>query len=44
MTIMGDTLPASMRRIAGYHFGWWDEHADPGDARTGISTPNTTSR
>ncbi|MDP9866470.1 MULTISPECIES: family 2 encapsulin nanocompartment cargo protein polyprenyl transferase [Streptosporangium] len=21
-----DTLPPSMRRIAGYHFGWWDEH------------------
>jgi geranylgeranyl diphosphate synthase, type I len=21
-----DTLPFSMRRIAGYHFGWWDEH------------------
>jgi geranylgeranyl diphosphate synthase type I len=32
-----DTLPASMRHIAGYHFGWWDEHgravdADPGKA------------
>jgi geranylgeranyl diphosphate synthase, type I len=24
-----DTLPASMRRIAGYHFGWWDEHGRP---------------
>ena len=24
-----DTLPASMRRIAGYHFGWWDEHGQP---------------
>ncbi len=21
-----DTLPASMRRISGYHLGWWDEH------------------
>ncbi|MGH3870599.1 MAG: family 2 encapsulin nanocompartment cargo protein polyprenyl transferase [Pseudonocardiaceae bacterium] len=21
-----DTLPSSMRRIAGYHFGWWNEH------------------
>ncbi|WP_414639149.1 family 2 encapsulin nanocompartment cargo protein polyprenyl transferase [Actinophytocola sp.] len=21
-----DTLPASMRRIAGYHLGWWDQH------------------
>ena len=24
-----DTLPASMRSIAGYHFGWWDEHDEP---------------
>ncbi|MER5649429.1 family 2 encapsulin nanocompartment cargo protein polyprenyl transferase [Streptosporangium sp. NPDC002524] len=24
-----DTLPASMRRIAGYHFGWWDEQGRP---------------
>jgi geranylgeranyl diphosphate synthase, type I len=24
-----DTLPASMRHIAGYHFGWWDEHGHP---------------
>jgi geranylgeranyl diphosphate synthase, type I len=24
-----DRLPASMRRIAGYHFGWWDEHGRP---------------
>lgn len=23
------TLPSSMRRIAGYHFGWWDEHGEP---------------
>jgi geranylgeranyl diphosphate synthase type I len=23
------TLPSSMRRIAGYHFGWWDEHGQP---------------
>ncbi len=21
-----DTLPTSMRRIAGYHLGWWDRH------------------
>jgi geranylgeranyl diphosphate synthase type I len=21
-----DTLPSSTRRIAGYHFGWWNEH------------------
>ena len=24
-----DTLPSSMRRIAGYHFGWWNEHGQP---------------
>ncbi|WP_405140891.1 family 2 encapsulin nanocompartment cargo protein polyprenyl transferase [Sphaerisporangium sp. NBC_01403] len=24
-----ETLPASMRRIAGYHFGWQDEHGHP---------------
>lgn len=24
-----DTLPSSMQRIAGYHFGWWDEHGQP---------------
>jgi len=24
-----DTLPGSVRRIAGYHFGWWDEHGEP---------------
>ena len=24
-----DTLPASMRGIAGYHFGWCDEHGRP---------------
>ncbi|GAB1513993.1 family 2 encapsulin nanocompartment cargo protein polyprenyl transferase [Actinophytocola sp. KF-1] len=28
-----DTLPTSMRRIAGYHLGWWDEHG----ARTSSS-------
>jgi geranylgeranyl diphosphate synthase, type I len=21
-----DTLPSAMRRVVGYHFGWWDEH------------------
>jgi geranylgeranyl diphosphate synthase, type I len=21
-----DTLPSSMLRIVGYHFGWWNEH------------------
>src|ERR687893_1534088 len=24
-----DTLPSSMRRIAGYHFGWWNEDGQP---------------
>jgi geranylgeranyl diphosphate synthase type I len=24
-----ETLPLSMRRIAGYHFGWLDEHGEP---------------
>jgi geranylgeranyl diphosphate synthase type I len=24
-----DTLPGTTRRIAGYHFGWWDEYGDP---------------
>jgi geranylgeranyl diphosphate synthase type I len=24
-----DTLPSSMRRITGYHFGWWNEHDQP---------------
>ena len=23
------TLPSSMLRIAGYHFGWWNEHGHP---------------
>jgi geranylgeranyl diphosphate synthase type I len=26
-----DTLPAATRRIAGYHFGWWDAAGQPGD-------------
>jgi geranylgeranyl diphosphate synthase type I len=24
-----DTLPTSIRRVAGYHFGWWDENGRP---------------
>jgi geranylgeranyl diphosphate synthase type I len=24
-----DTLPSSMQRIAGYHFGWWNEDGQP---------------
>jgi geranylgeranyl diphosphate synthase type I len=30
-----DTLPGSMRLIAGHHFGWWDEHGDPVEAPAG---------
>jgi geranylgeranyl diphosphate synthase type I len=30
-----DTLPGSMRLIAGHHFGWWDERGDPTDAAAG---------
>ena len=29
------TLPSSMRRIAGYHFGWWNEHDHPERASGG---------
>jgi geranylgeranyl diphosphate synthase type I len=30
-----DTLPASLRRIAGYHLGWWDERERPATADRG---------
>jgi geranylgeranyl diphosphate synthase type I len=30
-----DTLPGSMRLIAGHHFGWWDERGNPTDAAGG---------
>ncbi|MFC6093156.1 family 2 encapsulin nanocompartment cargo protein polyprenyl transferase [Saccharothrix lopnurensis] len=30
-----DRLPESMRGIAGYHFGWWDEHGRPAGADAG---------
>ncbi len=30
-----DTLPPAMRRIAGYHFGWWNEHGQPDGANGG---------
>ncbi|MBV9011888.1 MAG: polyprenyl synthetase family protein [Pseudonocardiales bacterium] len=30
-----DTLPSAMRRIAGYHFGWWDEHGQQESAPDG---------
>jgi geranylgeranyl diphosphate synthase, type I len=28
-------LPVSMRRIAGYHFGWWDSAGTPTDGSAG---------
>lgn len=33
-----DTLPPSMRRIAGYHLGWWDQDGNPtaNDAGKGV--------
>ncbi|MFD0201062.1 MULTISPECIES: family 2 encapsulin nanocompartment cargo protein polyprenyl transferase [Saccharothrix] len=30
-----DGLPAAVRRVAGYHLGWWDEHGEPTDAAGG---------
>ena len=30
-----DTLPTSMRRISGYHFGWWDERGVRTSASSG---------
>ncbi|MFD9896060.1 family 2 encapsulin nanocompartment cargo protein polyprenyl transferase [Amycolatopsis sp. NPDC059027] len=30
-----DRLPAAMRHISGYHFGWWDERGEPIHARAG---------
>lgn len=30
-----ETLPVSMRRIAGYHFGWLDEHGRPAEGGGG---------
>jgi geranylgeranyl diphosphate synthase, type I len=32
-----DSLPASMRQIAGYHFGWWNERGEPVEADPGKS-------
>lgn len=43
-----DRLPASMRRIAGYHLGWWDEHGHPaaanGARRSGQRSPCSPPR
>lgn len=30
-----DTLPGSLRHLAGYHFGWWDEQGGPTVASSG---------
>lgn len=30
-----DTLPDDVRHIAGYHFGWWDEHGTPTESAGG---------
>ncbi|MDQ3761629.1 MAG: polyprenyl synthetase family protein [Actinomycetota bacterium] len=30
-----NTLPSSMRHVAGYHFGWWNEHGQPEQANGG---------
>ncbi|MGW5054287.1 family 2 encapsulin nanocompartment cargo protein polyprenyl transferase [Actinokineospora sp. NPDC004072] len=30
-----DSLPTTMRRVAGYHFGWWDADGTPLDADHG---------
>jgi geranylgeranyl diphosphate synthase type I len=30
-----DSLPGSMRQVAGYHYGWWDQHGRPSDADGG---------
>ncbi|MEV4317034.1 family 2 encapsulin nanocompartment cargo protein polyprenyl transferase [Actinocrispum sp. NPDC049592] len=30
-----DSLSGTMRLVAGYHFGWWDEHGQPASADSG---------
>jgi geranylgeranyl diphosphate synthase type I len=30
-----DTLPENLRHVAGYHFGWWDEHGQPAETNEG---------
>jgi geranylgeranyl diphosphate synthase, type I len=30
-----DTLPAAMRTVSGYHFGWWDDQGRPSSADAG---------
>jgi geranylgeranyl diphosphate synthase type I len=36
-----DTLPASMRRVAGYHYGWWDADGAPRDGDAGKAIRST---
>ena len=39
-----DSLPGSMRKVAGYHFGWWEADGTPADAspaRMASVVPNT---
>ena len=38
-----DTLPPLMRRIAGYHFGWWNEHDQPDQVRAITATGVTVN-
>ncbi|TCO52359.1 family 2 encapsulin nanocompartment cargo protein polyprenyl transferase [Actinocrispum wychmicini] len=37
MRAAADSLSGTMRLIAGYHFGWWDEQGEPTDADRGKS-------
>ncbi|MFE2109105.1 hypothetical protein ACFXAF_25020, partial [Kitasatospora sp. NPDC059463] len=30
-----DSLPGTMRRVAGYHFGWWEADGSPSTASSG---------
>ncbi|HET6213700.1 MAG TPA: polyprenyl synthetase family protein [Micromonosporaceae bacterium] len=34
-----DSLPESMRHIAGYHFGWWDERGRPALGSPALGSP-----
>jgi geranylgeranyl diphosphate synthase type I len=36
-----DTLPSVVGRVAGYHFGWWDEHGYPEQANGGKAIRST---
>ncbi|MBV9029394.1 MAG: hypothetical protein JO364_03600, partial [Pseudonocardiales bacterium] len=35
-----DTLTSSMLRVAGYHFGWWNEHGHPPMAPKNVPSKN----